>query len=217
MMREIKDTTTTRNPLRQNETYLLELLERRWSPRSFSDEEIPQEIIVEIFDAGRSMMSCFNEQPWRVIFASKADSHYNKLFDCLGEFNQQWVKTAPCVGVVLGKKHFTKKDKLNRHRFYDAGAFMAASTLRATSLDLYVHQMAGFSPEKVTENLQVPEEFEPITMFVIGKKADPEQLPEKLQKQEHKKSDRNEVDEFLFGDPWGVPYTSSSKQAQSEK
>lgn len=210
-MRETENTITT-NQINQKEKNLLDLLDRRWSPRSFSDEKIPTETIVKIFEAGRTMMSSFNEQPWRVIFASKDDAHYDKLFDCLGEFNQQWVKTAPCLGVVLGKKHFSKKDKPNRHRFYDSGAFMAAATLRATSLDLFVHQMAGFSPDKVTENMNVPEEFEPLTMFVIGKKAAPEQLPEDLQKQERKKSDRNEVDDFLFGDQWGVSYTSSAKK-----
>lgn len=215
MMRETENTTTI-NQLSQKEKNLLELLERRWSPRSFSDEKIPPEIIVKIFDAGRTMMSSFNEQPWRIILASKDDAHYNKLFECLVEFNQQWVKTAPCLGVVLGKKHFTKKDKLNRHRFYDSGAFMAASTLRATSLGLFVHQMAGFSPEKVTEKLNVPEEFEPLTMFVIGKKAAPEQLPEDLQKQECENSDRNEVDEFLFGEQWDVSYTSSDKNNSDE-
>lgn len=209
MRRETENTTT--NPLSLKEKNLLELLESRWSPRSFSDEKIPTETIVKVFDAGRTIMSSFNEQPWRVIFASKDDAHYEKLFDCLGEFNQKWVKTAPCLGVVLGKKHFTKKDKPNRHRFYDSGAFMAVSTLRATSLDLFVHQMAGFSPEKVTEKLKVPEEFEPLTMFVMGNIAPPEQLPEDLQKQEHKKSDRKDVDDFLFGNQWGVSYTSSEK------
>jgi nitroreductase len=206
------ENTTTRNQVSEKEKSLLELLERRWSPRSFSDEKIPPETIVKIFDAGRTIMSSFNEQPWRVILASKDDAHYDKLFDCLVEFNQKWVKTAPCLGVVLGKKHFSKNEKLNRHRFYDSGAFMAASTLRATSLDLFVHQMAGFTPEKVTENLNVPEEFEPPTMFVIGKKAAPEQLPEDLQKQERKKTDRNEVDDFLFGAKWGISYTSSGNK-----
>lgn len=210
-MRETENTITT-NQINQKEKNLLDLLDRRWSPRSFSDEKIPTETIVKIFEAGRTMMSSFNEQPWRVIFASKDDPHYDKLFDCLGEFNQQWVKTAPCLGVVLGKKHFSKKDKPNRHRFYDSGAFMAAATLRATSLDLFIHQMAGFSPDKVTEKMNVPEEFEPLTMFVIGKKGTPEQLPEDLQKQERKKSDRNEVDDFLFGGQWGVSYTSSGKK-----
>ncbi len=211
-MKRETENIDNKNTLIQKELCLLELLERRWSPRSFSDETIPTETIVKIFDAGRTIMSSYNEQPWRVIFASKDDAHYDKLFDCLGEFNQQWVKTAPCLGVVLGKKHFTQNEKQNRHRFYDSGAFMAASTLRATSLDLFVHQMAGFSPEEVTEKLNVPEEFEPLTMFVIGKKATSEQLPEDLQKQENKKSDRNEVNDFLFGHQWGVSYTSSEKK-----
>jgi len=210
-MRDTENTVSASQTINQKEKKLLELLESRWSPRSFSDEKIPIDTIVKIFDAGRTIMSSFNEQPWRVILASKGEVHYHKLYDCLVEFNQKWVKTAPYLGVVLAKKRFTKKDKPNRHRFYDSGAFMAISTLRAISLDLFVHQMAGFSTEKAIENLNVPADFEPVTMFVIGKKATPEQLPEDLRKQERKRSNRNQVDDFLFGDRWGIPYTSSPK------
>ncbi|WP_159522691.1 nitroreductase family protein [Sunxiuqinia indica] len=187
------------------EEHFLKLIQKRWSPRSFSDEKIPIESIQQIFEAGKTIMSSFNEQPWRIIFAFKDDPHYSKLFDCLGEFNQDWARTAPCLGVVVAKKHFTKKDKINRHRFYDSGAFMAAATLRATSMGLFAHQMAGFTPQKVVDHFDLPDEFEPITMFVIGKPTDPGQLPEDLRKQETKKSERKELDEFLYQE-WEVPY-----------
>ncbi|HKJ42377.1 MAG TPA: nitroreductase family protein [Sunxiuqinia sp.] len=190
----------------EEEKYLMRLLDKRWSPRSYSGKPISNEKIQKLFDAGRQAMSSFNEQPWRVIFASKEDDHYDKLFECLSDFNQQWVKTASCLGVVLGKKHFTKLKKENRHRFYDSGAFMAYVALRATSLGLFVHQMAGFSPDNVIENFEIPGEFEPITMFVIGQPDDPEKLPEKLQEQESPNSERKGVNEILFGAEWGHSY-----------
>ena len=185
---------------------LLNLLNIRWSPRAFSNEKISRDTIVQLFDAGRRSMSCYNEQPWRVIFATKEDEHYQKLFDCLGEFNQQWVHTAPCLGLVLTKVHFTNLEKENRHRFYDAGAFMAYTVLRATSMDLYVHQMAGFSAKKAQENFQIPKEYEPATMFVIGKLGEKAQLPEDLRMKENPSSPRKPIKEFLFGANWGQPY-----------
>lgn len=94
-----------------NTDSLSKLLSKRWSPRQFDDQQISKKTIFQIFDAGKTSMSCFNEQPWRVILASKDDPHYNKLFECLTSGNQQWVQTAPFLGVVLVKKHFSKKDK----------------------------------------------------------------------------------------------------------
>ncbi|MGQ7869314.1 nitroreductase family protein [Sunxiuqinia sp. sy24] len=188
------------------ERHFQEIIETRWSPRSFLDQRIPDETIFKLFDAGKTIMSCFNEQPWRVIFASKEDEHYAKLFDCLGEFNQKWVQTAPCLGVVLGKKHFTRNDKVNRHHLYDSGAFMATTTLMAASLDLFVHQMAGFSSEKVMEYFQIPNDYVPAAMFVIGKLGDPRQLPKEFEEKELQSSPRNGVDQFLFGAQWGTPY-----------
>lgn len=182
------------------------LIESRWSPRAFSNEPIPNETIFKLFDAGKTIMSCFNEQPWRVIFAHKEDEHYPQLFDCLNEFNQKWVKTAPCLGVVLGKKHFTRNDKYNRHHLYDSGAFMATVTFMAASLNLFVHQMGGFSADKVIHHFQVPTNYEPAAMFVIGYLGDPDQLPDDLRKKELERSPRNKVEQFVFGAQWEVPY-----------
>lgn len=67
-------------------------------------------------------------------YASKENEHYEKLFDCLGDFNKKWVQTAPCLGVVLAKKHFSVGGKIYKHRFYDSGAFMSTTTQMATQL-----------------------------------------------------------------------------------
>lgn len=193
-----------------NTDSLAKLLQKRWSPRQFDDQQISKKTIFQIFDAGKTSMSCFNEQPWRVILASKDDPHYNKLFECLTPGNQQWVQTAPFLGVVLVKKHFSKKDKENRHRFYDSGAFMAFSTLKAVSLGLFIHQMAGFSVEKVHQNFPIPDEFEAITCFVIGHAANLNTLPKEQREQEQKRSPRKPVNHFLFGDQWDESYLDAS-------
>ncbi len=187
----------------------MEILDKRWSPRAFSDEPISEENILKIFDAGKQVASSYNEQPWAVILAKKNTQAYKKLYESLIDFNQSWVETAPYLGVVLAKQHFGDQDRENRHCFYDSGAFMAVSTLRATTLDIFVHQMAGFSPETVAENFDIPEDYKAITMFVFGKIGDTEQLPEKLQERESPESDRKKSDEFLFLDEWGKAFNQS--------
>lgn len=187
--------------------FLWQLLEKRWSPRGFADHKIDQEVIASIFEAGQQAASSFNEQPWSVILTSRGSTGgYDRLFACLDEFNQSWVHFAPYLGVVVTKKHFSGNNKKNRHCEYDSGAFMALASLYAATQDVFIHQMAGFSPEKVKENFDLPEDHEPITMFVLGLLGDKEELPASLRKKEDPHSERKEVSEVLFENEWGKPF-----------
>lgn len=184
---------------------LTNLLEKRWSRRSFSEEKLDKQDILAIFEAGKEIASCFNEQPWYFIFAHKDDAHYKELFDSLTEMNQSWVKTGAYLGVAFGKKSFTKTGKVNPHYFHDVGAFMAVASLKATELGLFMHQMAGFSAGSIKNSFKTPDDYEPITMFVIGKPGDANQLPKELQEKENPESERKGIDGFLFGGTWGEP------------
>ena len=188
------------------EPIVTQYLQKRWSPRSFSDEPIAPEVLRQIFEAGATAMSSFNEQPWNIILTRKGDASYDKLFNCLSEYNQEWVYFAPILGAVISKKYFTKSRKENRHHFYDSGAFMAYASLQASELGYQIHQMAGFSPGKLTMDLKIPHVFQVATMFVIGKPDTPGKLPVNLQKQEKEEQTRKEVSSFIFSDKWGDPY-----------
>lgn len=181
---------------------LMRILNKRWSPRAFSDEKISKETLKEIFNAGKQVASSYNEQPWSVILTEKGSVAHEKLFKTLIEFNQSWVETAPYLGVVLSKKHFSDQDKENRHCFYDSGAFMAVATLRATTLDIFIHQMAGFSPGAVKTSFKIPDDYEAITMFALGKIGELEQLPKDLQEKEDPHSERQKAQDFLFFEEW---------------
>ena len=41
----------------------------RWSPRSFSTEEVEEDVLMSVFDAARWAPSANNMQPWRFIIA----------------------------------------------------------------------------------------------------------------------------------------------------
>ena len=44
--------------------------------------------------------------------------------------------------------------------------------LRATELDLVAHPIAGYSPKKTREILNVPEDIDVITLVIVGKHSD---------------------------------------------
>lgn len=54
---------------------------------------------------------------------------------------------------------------------FDTGIQTAFLILRATELGLVAHPIAGYSPKKVRELLNIPERFNIITLILIGKHA----------------------------------------------
>ena len=62
----------------------LDLIRRRWSPRAFSDRAISTDELIPIFDAARWSASCFGEEPWRFLVATKADQvQFETMLGCL--------------------------------------------------------------------------------------------------------------------------------------
>src|SRR3989344_261411 len=67
---------------------LIPAIKRRWSPLSFSDQPIEPEKIRSLFEAMRWTQSSRNEQPWRIIYATKDDKkEFEQLASLLTEDN----------------------------------------------------------------------------------------------------------------------------------
>lgn len=180
-----------------------ELIKNRWSPRAFSEKPVEKEKIESLFEAAGWAASSFNEQPWRFIYATKETPEaYKRLFNCLVEFNQQWVQTAPVIVLAAVKRAFSRNNKSNAHARHDLGLAVGNLSLQATYMGLYVHQMAGFSPEKARKAFNISEDFEPVTMIAIGYKGNPEILPEDLKQSETSLRERKPVHEISFLGTW---------------
>ena len=181
-----------------------EILKRRWSPRAFSDRMVEPEKLRSLWEAARWAPSSFNEQPWHFIVATRdKPAEHEKLLSCLVERNQQWARNAPVLMVSVTELNFAKSGKPNRHAFHDVGLAMGNLLVEATALNLFVHQMAGFSPEKVKELFTVPEGFEPVAAIAIGYGADPSTAPEAFRQQETAPRSRKSINSFVFEGKWG--------------
>src|SRR5687767_5782687 len=125
-------------------------IKNRWSPRAFSSRMIEPEKMRSLLEAARWAPSSFNEQPWHFLVTTKDDeTEYQRMLSCLSETNQKWAQLAPVLMTSVGKITFEKNGKPNRHAYHDVGLAVANMIFEATALGLFVHQMAGFSPEKV--------------------------------------------------------------------
>jgi nitroreductase len=181
-----------------------EILRRRWSPRAFSDRPVEPEKLPSLFEAARWAASSFNEQPWNFIVATKQKpEEHARLLSCLVEGNQRWAHAAPVLMVSVAKLNFEKTGKPNRHAFHDVGLAVQNMIVEATALGLFVHQMAGFSPEKVREAYGVPEGFEPVAAIAIGYGLAADELPEAFREFDLGARNRKSTDSFVFEGHWG--------------
>jgi len=181
-----------------------ELIQHRWSPRAFSEQPVPPEVLRSLFEAARWAPSSSNEQPWAFLVTTTGEKeNHAKMVSTLVEFNQAWAKHAPVLAIAVSEMSFAKSGKPNRNAFYDTGAAVANLSAEATSRGLFVHQMAGFDPHKAIELFEIPSGWEPIAAFTIGYPGNPEALPETLRQRELAPRERKPLDSFVMGVQWG--------------
>jgi len=186
-------------------TYAIEpLLQQRWSPRAFAARPVEPAKLLRLWEAARWSASCTNQQPWYFIVATKEDPvEYARLLSCLRENNQQWASSAPVLMVSVAKLAFDMNDQPNRYAFHDVGLAVANLIFQATALGLYVHQMAGFYPDRARELYGIPEGFEPVAGIVLGYPGDPAILSEELRQRELAPRTRKPLESFIFQGAWG--------------
>jgi nitroreductase len=181
-----------------------DLIRTRWSPRAFSDQHVSDETLRSLFEAARWAPSSSNEQPWAFLVSRKGDgSNHEKMLSTLVEFNQTWAKNAPVLVIAVSQLAFAKNSTPNRNAFYDTGAAVALLSIEATAQGLFVHQMAGFDPQKAREAFQIPAGWEAISAFTIGHPGDPASLPETLREREQAPRARKPLSDFVMSGKWG--------------
>ncbi len=174
------------------------LIASRRSIRAFAATAIAPEVLNQLFEAARWAASSSNVQPWQYIFAHHQQPEaYAKLLDCLNPSNQVWAQKAPVLAVSLALK-FNPNGSVNKYAFHDVGAANAQLSLQAAAVGLSVHQMGGFSAEKVIAAFNLPPETEPVSMLAIGYPGNAADLPEPLQQRENAPRERKPQESFVF-------------------
>jgi len=186
---------------------ILDVIAKRWSPRSFADRPVEPHKIKRMFEAARWAASSYNEQPWRYILATSGDSvGYAKALDCLVDANQAWAKKAPVIILTVIRMTFSKDDSPNRVALHDLGLSVSQLTIQAMDMGLYVHQMAGVNLDKMRETYNIPEGFEPQTAIAVGYPGEPAQLPDGwMREAEHAPRARKPLTEIVVSSDLETP------------
>ncbi len=184
---------------------IVPLIVDRWSPRAFDGTALPTADLAVIFEAAALAPSAFNYQPWRFLYATHGDAHWQQFLGLLVPFNAGWAQSAGALVFVLSdtQMRIGGEAKPNHSHSFDAGAAWAMLALQATALGYHAHGMTGVDFDKARAELGVPDDFRIEAAVAIGRKGDPASLPEGLRDREVP-SGRNPVAQFsaagLFAD-----------------
>lgn len=163
---------------------VLESIKSRWSPRIFSETPITVDEVNILLEAGRWAPSSGNI-PWIVIWGLRGTKMFERIFNCLDDYNQQWAGNAQMLWLNGFKKTMRSNDKENFHALHDLGLFMGNVLHQAASMDIYVHQMAGVRFKEAQEEFMVPDDYHIATAVAFGHLGgDINVLPDKMKEQE---------------------------------
>jgi nitroreductase len=156
-----------------------EAIGKRRAYRALGPVEITDEIITELATAAQLTASCFNNQPWRFVFARSKEA-LAKVHEGLNKGND-WVKKASLIIAAFAKKENDCNIKEREYYLFDLGMAVSAIQLRATELGLVAHPIAGFDSAKVKQALNIPEGYMLITIINVGKKSNDTSLMNEYQ------------------------------------
>jgi nitroreductase len=145
-----------------------------------SGDTITPTALMSLFEAARWAPSCFNNQPWRFLYALRDTPHWPAFLDVLVPANQTWAQRAAVLVAVVSKTTMDRNGQPAPTHSFDAGAAWQNLALQGCLHGLVVHGMLGFDAEKATRVLAVPDDHHVEIMIAIGKPGDPADLPPNL-------------------------------------
>jgi nitroreductase len=178
---------------------ILEIIQERWSPYAFSSSPVEAFKIKAMFEAASLAPSCNNEQPWMFVYTTQEEKDvFNDFVGFLADGNKIWAGNAYGLVISMARTKFTFSGKHNRFAFHDTGMAVTNLLLQGMALDVYVHQMGGYSVEKVKEYFKLGDDIEPVAMMALGYLGDGSSLSPELLKRDENRRPRKSISEFVF-------------------
>lgn len=181
---------------------VVEAIKTRRARRVLSEEPIGDDVTRSLVEAARLSASCFNNQPWRLVFCRSAGS-LSSVKAALSKGNA-WATRSPLIIAVAARPEDDCQLSGGRDYYlFDCGLPMGQLVLRATEMGIIAHPIAGYNPAKVKDALGIPEEYTVITLVICGYPGDDDSLlSEKQRDAEAARPERKPLSDNIFLDRW---------------
>ncbi|MBN1498476.1 MAG: nitroreductase family protein [Spirochaetes bacterium] len=147
-----------------------EAILKRRAYRALGPVEITDDMIQELATASQLTASCFNNQPWRFVFA-RSPQALAKVHAGLNKGNE-WAHRASVIIAAFARREHDCLIKEREYYLFDLGMAVSALQLRATEMGLVAHPIAGYDPAAIRRALGIPDDCMVITLINVGKKSD---------------------------------------------
>ncbi|GAB4317545.1 MAG: nitroreductase family protein [Bacteroidales bacterium] len=146
-------------------SFFLELAKKRFSARSYKPDPVPEELLMQVLEAGRIAPSAVNYQPW-IFYVANSPGALEKIYPL---YHRSWFREAPAV-IILCADHSQSWKRKDGKDHADIDVAIAADhmTLAAADLGLATCWICNFDKEKSIEVLNLPEHIEPVVFLSLG-------------------------------------------------
>ncbi|MFB0566198.1 MAG: nitroreductase family protein [Candidatus Aminicenantaceae bacterium] len=174
-----------------------EAIRERRAYRSLKPIKITDELVEDLARNAQLAPSCFNNQPARFVFVCEQEK-LKEMHAVLSKGNE-WIQDASLIIVVFSRREDDCIIKDREYYQFDCGLETAFLILRATELGLVAHPIAGFNPKMTREILRIPEEYDVITLVIVGEHSETMNptLSEKQVEWEKKRPERFPLEKIL--------------------
>jgi nitroreductase len=178
----------------------------RWSPRSFTGEEVPREVLHSALEAARWAPSASNAQPWRFVIACNGDANWAKFTALLNGRNARWASRASALILIISALEVQRNGQRepNVSHSFDAGAAWANFAHQALLLGWHTHGIGGYDRSLARETLKIPEDFALEALVALGRQGTLDTLDEDFHAQESPNT-RRPLAESIFAGTFGIP------------
>ncbi|MEW9700245.1 nitroreductase family protein [Paenibacillus sp. SI8] len=182
---------------RQAEYGVNPLFLNRWSPRSYTNQQVSDEVLYAVLEAARWAPSSSNGQPWKFIIA-KTEEQLNLFQTFIKPNNRLWTDHAPVLILILSAK-YREDGAVNGASAFDAGAAWASLALQAKLLGLATRAVGGYDQEQARIALHIPEAYNLHAVIALGYQGEKELLEESFQEKEKPNGRRSLHESIIEG------------------
>jgi len=175
----------------------------RKSIRNFTPEKIPEEVLLQILEAGRVAPSCQNRQCWRFLVINDHEKIkglvYNSGF--IGTVNF-FIRNAPLV--IVACADLKDNCHLNNQDYYlvDTAIAFQQMMLMAWSLGIGSCWLGAFHEEKLKNYLKIPDNIRVVAMSPFGYPQDKKSFYSKIVSGFAGSSHRKEIENIVCYNEW---------------
>lgn len=148
-----------------------ELINKRYSTRSYKEAKLRREEIAQIIEAGRLAPSAANRQPWRFVVVDEEPL----LGKVRTVYDRKWFREAPAIIIAYGdyEEAWQRSFDGKNHCDIDVGIAVDHMTLMAADLGIGTCWVCHFNPILLNKIIiPTTPNWQPIALLSVGYPAD---------------------------------------------